>query len=125
MDNFTKEDLENAIPTIASMISRSEKVQIKLKEGTPQASLTRNRLKALYISKALITKELQGELLIDNFTKEEFERALPPITSTISKCEKVMEKLKEGTPQASLTRNMLKALYIASSLITKELNERT
>jgi hypothetical protein len=124
MDSFTNEDLEKAIPTIDSMISRSEKVQIKLKEGTPQASLTRNRLKALYISKALVTKELQGEFLIDNFTKEDLEKALPPITSTIGKCEKVKEKLKEGTPQASLTRNMLQALYIASSLITKELNKQ-
>jgi len=124
MDNFTKEDLEKALPTITSMISRSEKVQKKLKEGTSQSSLTRNRLKALYISLSLITKELEGDVFMDNFTKEDLEKALQPITSTISKCEKAQGKLKEGTPQSSLTRNMLKALYISLSLITKELNTR-
>lgn len=120
MDGFTKEELEKAIPTIASMIRRSEKVQPKFKEGTPQATLTRNRLKALYISLSLISREL-GDSLEDNFSKEDLEKAIPPITSTISKCEKAQEKLKEGTPQLSLTKNMIKSLYISLSLITKEL----
>jgi hypothetical protein len=124
MDNFSKEDLDKAISTIASMISRSEKAQKKLKEGTPQASLTRNRIKALNLASSLITKELDGDYIIDNLTKEDLEKALPPVTSTIGKCEKVQEKLKEGTPHATLTRNMLKALYISSSLITKELKKR-
>ncbi|WP_019228616.1 hypothetical protein [Sedimentibacter sp. B4] len=120
MDGFTKEELEKAIPTIASMIRRSEKVQPKFKEGTPQATLTRNRVKALYISSSLISREL-GDSLEDNFSKEDLEKAIPPITSTISKCEKAQEKLKEGTPQLSLTKNMIKSLYISLSLITKEL----
>lgn len=119
MDNYTKVDLENAIPTISSMIRRSENVQIKLKEGSPQASLTRNRLKALYISLSLITSELKGELNIDNYTKEDLEKALPPILSTIKKCEKAKEKLKEGTPQLTLTKKMINSLYISSALITK------
>lgn len=123
MVNFTKDDLEKAIPTIASMISRSEKVQPKFKEGTPQAMLTKNRLKALYISSSLITKELNGDFLIENLTKEDLQKSLPPITSTIRKCEKAQEKLRERTPQLSLTRNMIKALYISLSLITKELNK--
>lgn len=120
MDGFTREELEKAIPTIASMISRSEKVQPKFKEGTPQATLTRNRIRALYISSSLISREL-GNSLTDNFNKEDLEKAIPPITSTISKCEKAQEKLKEGTPQLSLTKNMIKSLYISLSLITKEL----
>jgi hypothetical protein len=124
MDNFSREDLEKAITTIASMISRSEKAQKKLKEGTPQASLTRNRIKALSIASSLITKELDANYTIDNLTKEDFEKALRPVTSTIGKCEKVQEKLREGTSQATLTRNMLKALYISSSLITKELKKQ-
>lgn len=123
MSDFTKEELQKAIPTIASLISRSEKVQPKFKEGTSQATLTRNRLKALYISTSLIKKELNSDFLFENITKEDLEKALPPITSTISKCEKAQEKLKEGTPQLSLTKNMIKSLYISLSLITKELNK--
>ena len=122
MDNYTGNELEKALKAIASMISRSEKVQIKLKEGSPQASLTRNRLKALYIAASLITKELEGDSSADRFTKEDLEKALPPIKSTIGKCEKVRDKSKEGTSQATLTGNMLKALEISLALITKEMN---
>jgi hypothetical protein len=61
---------------------------------------------------------------MDDFTKEDFEKALPPIASTIGKCEKVQEKLKAGTPQLTLTKNMLKALYISRSLITRELSKQ-
>lgn len=121
MDNYTKVDLENAIPTISSMIRRSENVQTKLKEGSPQASLTRNRLKALYISLSLITSEIKEESNKDNFTKEDLEKALPPIISTIKKCEKAKEKLKEGTTQLTLTKKMINSLYISSALVTKEL----
>lgn len=121
MEHYTGDDLKKAITTIASMISRSEKVQIKLKEGSPQASLTRNRLKALYIAASLITREVNGDPSEDKYTMEELEKALPPIKSTIGKCEKVQDKSKEGTAQATLTRNMLKALEISLELITKEL----
>ncbi len=118
MDNYTVDELEKALKAIASMISRSEKVQIKLKEGSPQASLTRNRLKALYIAASLISEELQGDFTKEKFTKEELEKALPPIKSTIGKCEKVRDNSKEGTSQATITRNMLKALEISLALIT-------
>jgi len=123
MDKFAREDLEKALPVIASMISRSEGVQNKFKEGTPQASLTRNRLKALYISSALITRELSAESLVDPFTRDDLEKALPPISSTISKCEKALQTRREGSPQASLTRKMLAALNISLSLITSELDK--
>lgn len=95
----------------------------KFEERTPQASLTTNRLKALNISSALVTKELNTGSLIENFSKEHLEKALPPITSTIRKCEKALQTLKAGTPLAALTSNMLAAQNISLSLIIKELNE--
>jgi hypothetical protein len=122
MNYFSKIELENAIPTINSMIMRSEKVKIKFKEGTPQASLTRNRLKALYIALSIITNELKGDT--SYFNHEDLEKALAPITSTIHKCEKVLEKTKDGSPQATLTRKMIEALHMSSILITRELNKR-
>jgi len=60
---------------------------------------------------------------MDSFTKEELEEALRTITLTISKCEKAQLKLREGTPQFSLTRNRIKAFHIAVALINKELEE--
>lgn len=124
MDIFTKADFENSLPTLSSMIIRSEKVQNKLKEGSPQASLTKNRLKALYISSSLIKNELYAESTTNNYTKEDLEAAIPPIKSTIGKCEKALEKFKEGSPQFTLTKKMIKALYISLSLITKEMNKQ-
>jgi hypothetical protein len=61
---------------------------------------------------------------MDNFTKAELAEALRAIASMISKCEKVQKKLDQGTPQSSLIRNRLKALYVASSLIKKSLRKK-
>jgi hypothetical protein len=118
------EDLEMVIPTINSMINRIEKIKSKFKEGSSQLTLIKNRLNAFHISIALVSKALQKDVTTNNYTKEELEKALPPITSTISKCEKVKQKLKTGSPQLTLTVNMLKALSISSALIKEELNSK-
>lgn len=60
--------------------------------------------------------------MTDNFTKEELEGALAAITSTISKCEKVQPKLKQGTSQHTLLIRRIKAFSIASELIKRELD---
>lgn len=61
---------------------------------------------------------------MDDYTKEELNEALRAIASTISKCEKVLPKLKQGTPQHTLLQRRIKALHIASSLISKELEDK-
>ena len=53
MNQYTDKQIEDTLNLIDSTILNCEKIQPKLKEGTPQFSLTRNRIKALYISKAL------------------------------------------------------------------------
>jgi hypothetical protein len=58
---------------------------------------------------------------MDAFTKEELEEALRAIASTIGKCEKVQPKLIPGTSQDTLLKRRIKALYIASALIKREL----
>jgi hypothetical protein len=60
MDNFTKEELEEALRAIASTISKCEKVQPKLKQGTSQYTLLTRRIKALQIASALIMQALEG-----------------------------------------------------------------
>ena len=64
-----------------------------------------------------------GEMAMEDFTDEDLVEALQAITSMISKCEKALEKLREGTPQYSLTRNRIKALRIAATLINIALEE--
>jgi hypothetical protein len=58
MDNFTKEELEEALRAIASTIAKCEKALPKLKEGTSQHTLLIRRIKALHIASALIKREL-------------------------------------------------------------------
>ena len=58
---------------------------------------------------------------MDDFTQQELKEALRAIDSTISKCEKVQPKLKEGTSQHTLLLRRIKALRISSALITREL----
>ncbi len=60
---------------------------------------------------------------MNSFTKEDLNEALRAINSTISKCEKVQPKLREGSPQSTLIRNRLKAFYIATELIGNELEK--
>jgi hypothetical protein len=58
MDPFSKEDLEEALRAIASTISKCEKVDPKLKPGSPQHTLLERRIKALRIAAELIRREL-------------------------------------------------------------------
>lgn len=58
---------------------------------------------------------------MNNYAKEELEEAFRAIISTISKCEKVLPKLKEGTSQHTLLIRRIKAFQIALVLIKKEL----
>lgn len=58
MDEFTKEELEEALRAIASTISKCEKVQPKLKPGTSQHTLLVRRIRALQIASVLVKREL-------------------------------------------------------------------
>lgn len=58
MEQFTKEELEEALRAIDSTIRKCEKVQPKLQEGTSQQTLLIRRIKAFNIASALIKREL-------------------------------------------------------------------
>ncbi|VVB53548.1 Uncharacterised protein [uncultured archaeon] len=59
MDNFTRDDLQEALRAFASMISKAEKSQAKFSPGTSQHTLQRNRLQSLRIASAFIKKSLR------------------------------------------------------------------
>lgn len=63
----------------------------------------------------------RGVWMDGEFTTEELTEALRAITSLASKCEKAQKKLTQGTSQHTLLVNRIKALHVASSLITNEL----
>ena len=120
MDKYTREELEEALQIVSSAISRCEKTQPKFVEGTSQHTLLKNRIKAMYISKSLIT----DENVMDKYLKEELIEALRPVSSIISKCEKAQLKFAEGTSHHIRFKNMIKAMYISKSLITDEISKR-
>jgi len=60
MEKYTREELAEALRAVDSVIRKCEKAQEKFPEGNAHHSLLRNRLKAMYISKALIEEALRG-----------------------------------------------------------------
>lgn len=61
MNNYTKEELKEALRALSSLISKCEKAQEKLKPATSQHTLMRNRLAALRIASSLTSNELEAE----------------------------------------------------------------
>lgn len=120
MDKYTREELEDALHIVSSTISKCENIQPKFVEGTSQHTLLKNRIKAMYISKSLIT----DVNVTDKYTEEELQEALRPVSSIISKCEKAQQKFPEGTSHHTRIINMIKAMYISKSLITDEISKR-
>lgn len=119
MNEYTPEELTEALRVVVSSIHNCEKIHPKFAAGTSQHSLLKNRLKALYISKSLIV----GEDNLTDYAKDELLGALPPITSIISKCEKAQLKFVEGTSHYTRFERILKAMYISKSLITEEISK--
>ncbi|MEY8355693.1 hypothetical protein AALB39_20360 [Lachnospiraceae bacterium 54-53] len=121
MEKYTHGQLEAALQMIASIISRCEKTQPEFAEGTSQHTLLKNRIKAMYISKSLITKDN----VADKYTKEELMEALSPVSSIISKCEKAQLKFAEDTSHHARLKGIIEAMYISRSLITDEIGNKS
>lgn len=119
MEKCTREELKEALQVVSSTISNCEKMQPKFEEGTSQHTLLKNRIKALYISKELITEDD----VTDTYTKEELKEAIAPISSIISKCEKAQLKFAEGTSHHTRLKGIIKAMYISKSLIIDEISK--
>lgn len=56
---FSREELSEALRAVVSLIGKCVKVQKKLRKGTAQYTLMKNRLKAFRISAALIRRDLK------------------------------------------------------------------
>jgi hypothetical protein len=58
LGKFSKQELIDALTPISSIISKCEKAQEKHSEGTAHYTRLKKIIKAMYISKALITDEI-------------------------------------------------------------------
>ena len=61
MDGYTREELNEALTAIEWIIHKCEAAQRKFPQGTSHHTLLKRRLKAMYLSRALLLRELAGE----------------------------------------------------------------
>ena len=120
MNDYSQEALDNAFKVVSSSIVKCEKIHPKFKEGTSQFSLLRNRIKALEITKCLI----ENDESIKGYTREDLEKALPPVISIRNKTEKARSKYEEGSTQFKRFSPIIDAMYIGESLINNEMGKR-
>lgn len=123
MDHIIETEIDESLQAIASMISRTEKSKAKFVEGTAQHTLQKNRLKALQIAASLVSQSLAQGDAMDVYPKDDLKNALAPITSLISKSEKALQKLPQGTWQYVMLDRNLKALHLALPLLVKASGE--
>jgi hypothetical protein len=57
--NFTKNDLNEALQELSSTLDRTEKIRVRLKQGSPQWTLNKNRTRALQIALFLLSKAIK------------------------------------------------------------------
>lgn len=92
-------------------------MQLKFSEGTSQYSLLRNRVKALYISKALLSSDKTI-----SYTSKELGEALPSIVSIINKTTKAQSKYEQGSSQFNRFQHIIKAMLISKTFIESQIN---
>jgi hypothetical protein len=120
MGTYTENELSDALKVVSSTISKCENIQPKFAEGTSQYTLLKNRIKAMYISKALITEDPE----LEQYSKQELIDALKPVASVISKCETGQRKHEMEAPQYKRFQKLIDAMNIAKSLISDEISKR-
>lgn len=121
MENYLQKELDAALQLICTTINNCEKMQLKFAEGTSQHSLLKNRIKALYISKALIEKDSN----IGMYTKTDLIKALPPVQSIISKTKKAQIKYDKETIQYRRFTPIINAMNVSKDFIENEITNRT
>jgi len=58
MSHYSQEELAEALRAVDSIIHKCEKAQEKFPDGNAHHTLLKNRLKAMYVSKALIEQAI-------------------------------------------------------------------
>ena len=116
MEKNTKQ-IQEALKIVESSIANCERVQSKFKEGSSQLSLSRNRIKALYIAKSLLNEQS------NEFTIVELEEAIVQITSIKSKSTTGIRHAKEGSGTYTRFHKLIIAMDIILDYLQKSKNE--
>jgi hypothetical protein len=114
MDEFSPEEVREALEPLASLISKSEKASRKLAPETWQYSMLQDNVKALRLASALIVGGIQSEAPP---TRDDLDQTRGAIESMIAKTEGAQSKFSAGTSQHTLLLNRLKALRVAAVFV--------
>ena len=117
MHSFTQQQIKDTLKIIKSTIVNCEKVQPKLKAGSPSLSLSKNRIKALYISKDLLMNEE------NQYSKEELEKAVVQITSIKNKSTTGLNNAKEGSSTYTRFSRLIAAMNIILVYLEKAIED--
>lgn len=117
MNRYTEKQIQDTLKIIESSIANCEKVRPKLKQGSASFSLNTNRIKALYISKALLTNGHH-----DN-TIEELEKAVIQIASIKNKSITGLHNAKEGSAAYTRFFRLVKAMDVILDYLRNAIKE--
>ncbi len=119
---YAPKELEEAIRAFKSSISKCEKVQIKLKDGSPQKKWVGRQLEAFNIAVSLIENSFDEKRhMAGKYAEPELINASDTNRLLISQCEKLLTKFEDGTSQKTLAVRRLNAFEIAAAMIKREL----
>lgn len=117
MNTYTCEEIQETLKLIESSIANCERTQPKLKEGSAQLSLSQNRIKALYISKALLLGQE------NEYTRDELEKAVTQITSIKNKSTTGISHAKEGSGTYTRFHRLITAMNVVLDYLQEAMGE--
>ena len=104
---LTREQQAETLTTLETLIARCEKVLPQFAEGTSQRTLLVNRLSALRIGQALMTRSNEV-----SFSRKEIEAARAPLASILHKCEKAVAKHAIGSETYTKLEKQMRAMRV-------------
>lgn len=116
MKEITQEDDAAAVQTINSLIARCERIFPQFADGTSQHTLLVNRLSALRVGQALMTRSDEVPL-----SRKELEAARAPLASILHKCERAITKHAPGSVTYTKLEEQMRAMRVALARI-EEIN---
>ena len=129
MGQFTNDVLSEAQRAIESALKKSEKVLLKLREGTFSHSFTARGIATYDLALELIQTELQknGSIVenAQNRTEQELDDAIRFFEYARNRVEKALPKFQEGTPQHTLAVRRIRAFKLAETMIKSERNAKS
>lgn len=120
MVEVTGDQITNALQVVISTISKCEKQQQKFLEGSSSHTLLRNRIKAMYISKELLSEDPERM----KYSQDDLVQALKPVESIINKCEAGQKKYSAEAPLYKRFQKIIDAMTVAKALIIAEIDNR-